>query len=207
MKVGDHVIRKTRIDKKKEVQPTLSIDLKDAIYRLGYVTHTNVKDLCEYLCHTLLIERKTFNDLSKYFQRGLIFEGSIIRGHLDNEQIEKRFNGRTGKVTIKFKRADYEAICSLGYALNVTPSRTVAILLDLAMNDPDIVDQYIKDYLTSEVTSSQMMELKYLLEYVNGSNEDQLTWTDFFKQIHEEKGSPMIDMKEIVNEYLNDKNY
>lgn len=205
LRVGQHKERKTRIDKKKEVKATLPVDLKDAIYRISYITLTPVKDICEHLCHSLVSERKTIDKLSKNFIRSIIYDDTIFRGHHDNPQINKRIPGKTTRVTIKFKRPDYEAIYNLSYALDLSPSRVVAVLLELAMSDITAVNQYIKDYLQRELPEYQMKELKLLLKYMNRTNTDHQSWASFLSYIYDEKGSPMLKMKEIITEYLNDK--
>ena len=205
MGAGNNKPRKTRSDKKKEVKATLSIDLKDAIYRLSFLTLTHVKDVCEYLCHAALNERKIIEKLSTNFLHDIRYSDTLFRGHLTNKQIEKRISGTTSRVTLKFKRADYEAIYSLSYALEVSPSRTTAILLDMSMKDISIVNQYVKDYLHDNLTHYQMSELKYLLAYLNRTNSDHHTWAALLGHIYEMKGSPMLEVKEIVQEFLDDK--
>ncbi|MDA6082696.1 hypothetical protein OSJ97_24410, partial [Escherichia coli] len=59
--------RKTRSDKKRDVKPTISIDLKNCIYRLSYITNTPVKDVIETICEKGLQSRKVMEYLSEYF--------------------------------------------------------------------------------------------------------------------------------------------
>lgn len=204
MREGYSKPRKTRSDKKKEVKATLSIALKNAIHRLSYITNTPIKDVCEKLCHELIIDRKIIDTLSGYFQHEVIYDGTMFRGHYDNVQIAKRFEGKTSIATMTFTRSDYDIIYKIAYALGVSPSRCVALLLDMAMRDINVVNQYIKDYLKKELSPYELEELKQLISYTNRSNVNHQTWASFLGYIYEQKGSPMFKMREIINEFLNE---
>ena len=65
--------RKVRSDKKRDVKPTISSNLKHCIYRLSYITSTPVKDVAETLCEKGLRSRKVMDYLSTYFRRDLKF--------------------------------------------------------------------------------------------------------------------------------------
>lgn len=196
-------MKQTRRDKKKEVKATLAIDLKDSIYRLSYITHTPIKDVCEYLCQAVIYEPKYIDVLHQYFQRDLITSSRNVKfGSRDNKRLAKRITATTERVTIKFKQIDYEVIFNLGYALDVSASRVVAILLDLAMKDINIVNLYIKQYLQHELTSTQISELKTLLAYVNQSGEVQHSWASLLSYIIDEIGSPAAKLRDTITKFL-----
>lgn len=138
--------RKKRSDMKREVKPLLPIDVKDAIYRISYKTHTPIKDVCEYLVVAAMNDRKILTELSACFQRNLKFEKTIFFGNLNKRRIKKRFDGYKETVTIKFKHTDYEFICELGYALDCRPTVVVAILLQVAIRNKNIIENYMKNH-------------------------------------------------------------
>lgn len=123
-------------------------------------------------------------------------------GSRDNKRLAKRITATTERVTIKFKQIDYEVIFNLGYALDVSASRVVAILLDLAMKDINIVNLYIKQYLQHELTSTQISELKTLLAYVNQSGEVQHSWASLLSYIIDEIGSPAAKLRDTITKFL-----
>lgn len=196
---------RTRIDKKKQIKATISIDLKDALFRIKHITRTPVKDVCEYLVHELLFDHKTYVELNKYMHHDVRLDDSTYRGHSTNQQISKHVGERTDRVTINFKRHDYDAIYNLSYALAISPSRTVGLLLDMAMSDLHIVNGYVKEYLQDNLNDGELKELKLLLRYVNNSNPDHQSWLALLTTILHKKGSAMLKIREIVQEFLSDR--
>lgn len=136
--------RKQRSDKKREVKPTLPLDVKDLIYRISNKTHTPVKDVCEYLTVMAMNDRRVLTDLSIYFQRNLKFENTIFFGSLKKRQIKKRVEGPRGTLSVKFKQRDYAFIYDICHALDCRPTIVVAILLQLAIRDKNIVEGYLR---------------------------------------------------------------
>ncbi|MED4888435.1 MULTISPECIES: hypothetical protein [Lysinibacillus] len=63
--------RKVRSDKKMDLKPTLTIELKDAIYRLSYVTNTLVKDVSAHLCAVAIDSVEIMKSIAKHFQRDI----------------------------------------------------------------------------------------------------------------------------------------
>ena len=195
---------RTRIDKKKQIKATIPIDLKDALFRIRHVTRTPVKDVCEYLVHELLFDHKTYVTLNEYMHHTIRLDDSTYRGHSTNPQISKHVGDRTDRVTINFKRDDYDAIYNLSYALAISPSRTVGLLLGMAMADLNIVNGYVKEYLKDNLNDGELKELKLLLRYVNNSNPDHLSWMALLTTIRK-KGSAMLKIREIIQEFLSDR--
>lgn len=198
IRVGE---RKQRSDKKKEVKPTLPLDLKDAIYRISYITYTPVKDVCEKLCVEVMRDQKILSNLSMYFQRDIRIGSTLYIGKLENKHIKKRIECEKEKVTIKFKREDYEIIYALGYALDCSPTRVVAILLQIAMLDMRIVNGYIKQYLESELTESQMKELKGLMKYINEVSDTHHSWASLLSRVVDEVGK-VTRIKDAISDFL-----
>lgn len=193
--------RRVRSDKKKEVKPLLSINLKDAIYRLSYITHSPVKDVCEQLCIAVMNDRKIITDLSMFFIRDIRIDSTIYLGRSENKRLKKRIEGARERVTIKFKAKDYAFIYDLAYALDCSPSRVVAVLLEIAMQDIRIVNQYIKQHLENELTEAQMKELRNIMRYINTVNDTNLPWASLLSQIFDEVG-PIARLKDAITEFL-----
>lgn len=193
--------RKERSDKKKEVKPSIPTELKDAIYRISYITYTPVKEICEQLCIAVMTDQKILTDLSTFFIRDIRIGSTFYLGELDNRHIKKRVDGSKERITIKFRRADYEVIYGLGYALDCSPSRVVAILLQLAMQDIRIVNRYIKRHLENELSEAQMKELKSVLRYINNMNNTHHSWASLLSQIFDDVG-PVSRIKDAITDFL-----
>lgn len=203
-KVQKGSVRKARSDKKREVQPVINIELKDAIYRLSYITYTPVKDVCERLCFYVLNDNYAINQLAQYFKRDVRLGNTLYCGHISNKSVSKRESGENERVTVRFKQSEYDSIAIFGYALDCTPSRTVAILLNIAMRNIAYVNRYIKEYLEGNLTEIQMRELRGILKYVNHTSDKKQSWMAILGAIVDEVNSPIARVKDVIGEFLDD---
>ena len=89
--------RKVRSDKKVDVKPTLNIELKDAVYRLSYVTRQPVKNVGEELCVLAFHTNEIIIRLVPYFQRDIKIGKTLYMGRADNKQMIKRLPGHNEK--------------------------------------------------------------------------------------------------------------
>lgn len=194
--------RVQRSDKKRDVKPTLKLDLKDVIYRLSHITYTPVKDVCPSLCMMVLKDRQTIENLSQFFKRDLLFDNTMFRGHVTNQTIEKRINVPGERVTIRFSQSEYANIALLAFALDCTVSRVTAILLEISMSQIRFVNEYVKDYLRHELSESQMREFKEILRYVNRNGESHHSWFSLLAHVVDEVGSPANRIKEAISSFI-----
>lgn len=197
--------RSIRSDKKRDVKPTIGLDLKDALYRLSHLTFTPVKEVCQQMAIMVLYDRKTIELLSKYFKRDLLTDRTIYIGNMENQTIAKRLKGRGERVTIRFTQKEYEALALLSFSLDCTTSRTVALLLEISMRNVRFINRYIKQYLTEHLSDSQMRELQAILRYTNREGESHHSWASLLAYVAEEVGGPVARIKEAVNEFLDMK--
>lgn len=195
-------VRGQRSDKKRDVKPTLKLDLKDVIYRLSHITYTPVKDVCPSLCMMVLKDRQTIENLSQYFKRDLLFDNTMFRGHVSNETIQKRINVPGERVTIRFSQSEYSSIALLAFALDCTVSRATAILLEISMSQIRFVNEYVKEYLSHELSESQLREFKEILRYVNRNGESHHSWFSLLAHVVDEVGSPVNRIKEAISSFI-----
>ncbi|MBQ0137936.1 MAG: hypothetical protein KBT36_01420 [Kurthia sp.] len=196
--------RKVRSDKKREVKPRLPIETKEAIYRISHITHMPVKDVCEYLTTFALRNLQIIDSLSKYFKRSIRFNTTYFLGDINVPTVHKRLGIPGELVTIKFKSADYETISTLAYALDCTPTRTTAILLELAATNIQAVNQYVYEYLIEELSESQISELRKVLSHVNRYNNDNSSWLSILSALVGDVRPATRKLQEIVEEFLSD---
>ena len=195
--------RKVRSDKKKEIKPVLSIRTKDLIYRLSYITHTPVKDVCEWLCIHVINDRNNISHLSRYFVRDVWVGNTLYCGDITNKGFKKRVLGLSGRVTTRFKQPTYEVIAILSYALDCTPTRTVAILLDIAVKDIVTVNEYVKRFLNDNLTKNQMRELRAVLTEVNRNNHVNSSWATLLSHIVDNSNVPVTRIRDAIGDFLN----
>lgn len=196
------VERKERSDKKREVKPVLAIEVKDAIYRISHITHTPIKDVCEYLTVFALRDKETIDILSKHLKRSIAINNTYYRGDLDAPTIRKRLRVPTDLITVKFIKTDYEIISALAYALDVTPTRVTAILLTSASRNIKAVNAYVREYMLGELTNGQMRELREVLTYVNRYNNDISSWVSLLSTIVGDIRPATKKLREMVEDFF-----
>lgn len=196
------VTRKVRSDKKREVKPVIKLELKDAIYRLSYITYTPVKDVAARLCDYIINDNRMISHYSQYFQRDIRLSNTLYFGHLSNKRFTKRDPGENDRITVRFTQKEYDSIAVLSYALDCTPSRTVAILLYTAMRNIEYVNRYVKEYLDGQLSENQMRELRGVLKYVNHTSDAQQSWMALLGNIIDEVSAPVTRVKDVVSEFL-----
>lgn len=194
--------RKVRSDKKREVKPLIATEVKDAIYRISHITHTPVKDVCEFLVVYVANDRQSLDTLSRHFKRSINVNRTYYVGHIDAEPISKRLSGNREKVTTKFMRQDYEVICALAYAMDCTPTRATAILLTQAVRNVSAVNAYVREYLNDELTDSQMRDLRQVLSYVHRYNNDNYSWASVLSAIVGDVRPATRSLRELVSEFI-----
>lgn len=195
--------RKVRSDKKRDVKPFINLELKDAIYRLSYITKTPVKDVCEQLCLNAVDNEVIINDISHYFRRKVYIDSTFYMGHIDNPRIYyKNQSIQTERISLRITNDLYEFIHSLSYALDCSLARATAILLEKGMQDIAFINRYINTYLTKTMDERSKKELQKILDYINGETEEGYSIASLLSYIVDEFKKPMQTTKEAINEFV-----
>lgn len=194
--------RKVRSDKKRDVKPVIKIELKDAIYRLSYITHTPVKDVAESMIDYGSKSKGVIDELSLSFRRVVRTNNTLYRGSMDNPRVNKRDVGYCERITVKLPQQLYETIYALAYALDVSPSRVCALLLDACMRDFRFINAYVTRYLSRKMTDQQLEELKLILQYVNEDAEEKMSIATLLSIIVDEVSAPVSRIKDAVSEFI-----
>jgi hypothetical protein len=198
-------IRKVRIDKKRDVKPTISINLKDCIYRLSYITNTPVKDVAEILCEKGLQSRKVIEYLSRYFRRDFQFLNTVYFGDWGKESLQRKYqSGKNKRITIRFTQTSYENIFSLSCALDVTPSKATALLLDASIRNTNLLNAFVKTYLHNHIDEERMKELKQVLKYINKNNpyQEEISWFALLAMIFEDVKESTGNVRTIIHNWM-----
>lgn len=197
--------RKTRSDKKRDIKPTVSINLKNCIYRLSYITNTPVKDITETLCIKGIRSRKVIDYLSQYFRRSYDFRSTVYIGDLERESLQRKFqSSKNERITTRFTTDFYEEIVQLANALDVTPSKATALLLDASIRNTNLLDAFVKMHLHDHLDKNRMKELKQVLKYVNCNNpyNEQISWFSLFSFIIDEVKESTSNAKDTIVKWL-----
>lgn len=148
------------------------MELKDLIYTIHYVTSTPVKDVGEIICRVAMNDDQIIERLATHFVRGV---------HLNNVYynkgqriIDKRIGGERGRISIRFSQTDYDTIAAIAYALDCSPSRAVAIIIDLAIQDGRAVGQYLKWHTPARLGLNQYKALTGILNKLGITDTERL---------------------------------
>lgn len=194
--------RKIRSDKKRDVKPTINIDLKDAIYRLAYITQTAVKDVCEQLVRYAINDGDILGELALNFKRDIRLHNTFFNGHRNFNPIAKREGGETERISLRLVENDYEILTALAYALDVRPTRVCALLLDAGMSDYRFVNNYVMRYLHGKISDQNTKELREILRYMNKVSGEHHTMASLLSAIVDEVREPVTRIKEAVGEFV-----
>ena len=207
MKRGAEVLgeslRKRRSDKKRDVKPTIDVNLKDAIYRLSFVTRTPVKEVCEELCLYSINNRKTRDNISNYIRRDIRLDNTFFNGNREREELPINTKGETERISLRLTSEVHEMVNVLAYGLDCTVSKACALLLHEGMNDFEFVNHYVRKYLEDSLDEHTLREVEKIVSYVEKENgESKDSWAAVLSAMVDEVKKPVITAKEVVGEFL-----
>lgn len=194
-----------RTVKKRDVKPTIKLELKDSIYQLSSLTFMPVKDVCVELCSYVIHDRDSIKKLSTMFKRDLRFENTMFLGNVSNETVTKKLNGYGERISLRFSQIQYDNVSLLAFALDCTVSRATAILLEMSMSEIKFINQFVKNYLKKELSASQLRQFQQILKYVNKHTERQQSWASLLAHVMDEIGIPASRLKDYFNEFIDTK--
>ncbi len=203
--VTDTKKRKTRSDKKRDVKPTISNNLRECVYRLSYITNTPVKDVVEILCEKGLKSRKVIDYLSQHFRRNFQYLNTVFIGNFERESLQHKYqSGKNVRITTRFNSIIYEDISSLAYALDVTPSKATALLLEASVRNTNILNAFVKTYLHGQIDNSRMKELKQVLKYINKNNpyKEEISWFALLSMIFDDIKDSTSNVKDKIHSWI-----
>lgn len=196
--------RKVRSDKKIDLKPSIPIPLKEAVYRLSFITQTPVKNVAEYLIIEGLQNSEIIGDLSIYFKREIKINSTIYRGNITNPTIKKRDSTvQLDRISLRVKLSTYNLIAALSYALDCSKAKVCALLIEHSMNNLTIVNHYVENYLKSQLDRNRMSELKRLMQFINKNNKkEEHSWATLFSHIVSEVNAPIQSVKDVVDDFI-----
>lgn len=158
--------RKQRIDRKIDVKSTMSTILKNQLYEFAELSNEPVKNIAEKLCVRGMISLYLMTDLSKWLRRDYRYSNTIVLGHSERPRLKLTSRGETGKVSMRFMINDYDQLCNLAYALDLTPSSTATVLIRVTTTNDEFMNEFVEGL--SKIDEVQRMEVKQFLSKVWG---------------------------------------
>ncbi|MEW9673597.1 hypothetical protein [Ammoniphilus sp. 3BR4] len=170
---GDkHRVRKVRSDRKRQIQPVISVEFYDCLARISFITTTPIKNVGETLCIEGLRSQKVIHQLSSYFRRDYPFHndfGDLILYPGDSTRMPitvDRGEGETSRISIRFLQEQHDRLSQLAYSLDLTISSATTLLLERALY-MDIGLEYIEKHIQSNIDNQRMEQLQEVLLYMN----------------------------------------
>lgn len=199
-------VRKVRSDKKRDVKPTVPLMLKECVDRLSYITNRPIKDISEEICIHGLYSRKVTELLSEKFRRNYNFKNTVFVGDLNRESVQKeKIKGIKERITIRFQQDIYEKINSLSYALDVTPTKATALLLDATIRNSEFINQFLEKHIVEELDVNRQRELKAILKFINKNNpyNKEVTLSALVAYYFDEIKSGLISFQDFLDRLKN----
>jgi len=115
--------------------------------------------------------------------------------------------GDCERITIRVTKDVNEILEDLAYCMGCAKARVTAALIENAISDFIIVDEYVKGFLEDGLDKQKMRELKKLMNYVNDNESgNDYTWASMLSVIVDEVKSTTNTLlsgpNEIIEEYL-----
>lgn len=181
--------RKGRSDKKRDIKPTVSIELKDCIYRLSFITDTPIKDVIEEILIAGSGRLKIISYLSKYFLRDIKISNTLYLGDNNRVPVQKRtYTGNTERISTRVTQEMHDGLAALAFSMDCSISKACALLLDATVRDVDFVNDFARKYIERNVDEKRMGELRKVLKYINAGNpyDERISWASLLTYLMDE---------------------
>ncbi|TCP24485.1 hypothetical protein EV207_12545 [Scopulibacillus darangshiensis] len=163
--------RKIRADKKRDVKPTIPIQLYETVSRLSYITSVPIKDVGVIISKRGLYSTAVLEYLSSFIKRDYWANNNVLyAGHLEGETFSFEKGIQKRRITMRFSQKDHDQLARLAYSLDIPPSSATGALLALSVKNTDIINSYISNHVKSELDAVRMKQLKEIYKYITKNN-------------------------------------
>lgn len=182
--------RKVRVDKKTDIKPFVSNELRSCIYRLAFITDTPAKDVIEEILKSGVQRDKVISYLSQYFLKDIRIKNVVYFGEKERVPVKTRgFSTVTNpRIFTRVSSELHDVLSVFSYAMECSLSLTCTLLIEATVKDTDFVDDFAKKFISDKVDADRMEELKKVLKYINAGNpfDERITWSTLLNHIVED---------------------
>lgn len=197
--------RKTRSDKKREIKPTLQQKYFELIHQLSYVSDQPLKVVGEEICMRGICSQDVIEYLSQYFVRDYSFSKySFYLGTFDRDSYVLP-KGEKRRITLRFHRDFYEKIAKLAFSMDKTISSTTALLIETAIQNTCVVNDYLTEYIETNLDPQRTKTLKAFIRFINKNSpfsDVEITLSSVIAYYVEELMDQTKDFKESINDWI-----
>lgn len=184
--------------KKREVKPFLSIETKDTIYKISYVTGHSVKRICEEFCKHSFKSGLAF-ELSPYFNRSICIDGTSFEGSQNNEKFEP-LSLENERVSMTLDANVHEYAYQLSYAIGCSVAKVVAYAIEKSMCDFDFLNQYTKELLINNRNFEKSKPILKIIDSYNRNNEEEINLITLLLYIADEYTRLEVGMDDVLKD-------
>lgn len=197
--------RKVRSDKKRSINPTVSLELRDCIYRLAFITETPIKDVIADILIEGSQRKKPMDHLSRYFIRDVRIGNSLYMG--DNQRIavnRQSSSGKTVRISTRVTQGMYSDLEGIAYSMGSSVSKACALLLDATIRDVAFVNEFVRNYIEANVDAERMKELQKVLKYINAGNpyDERMSWPTLLSYLVDEVKTGTEKLQDTVTDFV-----
>lgn len=197
--------RKVRSDKKRSINPTVSLELRDCIYRLAFITETPIKDVIADILIEGSQRKKPMDHLSQYFIRDVRIGNSLYMG--DNQRMavnRQSSSGKTVRISTRVTQGMYSDLEGIAYSMGSSVSKACALLLNATIRDVEFVNEFVRNYIEANVDAERMKELQKVLKYINAGNpyDERMSWPTLLSYLVDEVKEGAEKLQDTVTEFV-----
>jgi predicted DNA-binding protein len=201
--------RKARKDKKRDVNPVISIELYDCIARLSYITSRPIKVIGELICQTGVESDSVIEILSPHFRRSFWLNDHInFPGRKNQFPIKvDRGEGDRKRISLRFSQEFHERIGELAYALDLPVATAVTLLLETSIRYTTVVHDCIETYVEKNLDEKRLAQLKKIIEYIDQCDPtgEKMTISKLLiGKLAKDFMNSAKNIKEVLNKWIDD---
>ena len=126
-------------------------------------------------------------------------------GDLSRESLQRKCqSGKNERITTRLTQGAYEDVFSLACALDVTPSKATALLLEASIRNTNLLNAFVKTYLHDHLDEMRMKELKQVLKYINKNNpyNEEISWFTLLSMIFDDIKEGTINVRKVIGHWM-----
>lgn len=197
--------RKVRSDKKRSINPTVSLELRDCIYRLAFITETPIKDVIADILIEGSQRKKPMDHLSQYFIRDVRIGNALYMGDNQRMAINRQSStDKTVRISTRVTQGMYSDLEGIAYSMGSSVSKACALLLDATIRDVEFVNEFARKYIEANVDEKRMKELQKVLKYINAGNpyDERMSWPTLLSYLVDEVKEGAEKLQDTVTEFV-----
>lgn len=196
--------RRERSDKKKSINPTVSLELYDTVCRLAYVCTGSVKDVGHTIISLGLSSQQVIESLSSNFRRPYFFDDNVMfNGHANQPKYNPVVGPSQKRMSLRFYNFEYDKLTELAYAMDSNRSKATAAVLETSLCNQHVLSDTLARYVQRKFDEKRLQQLNQVLQFINASspNED-VTLSGMIGYLFSRVGQKTKKITQVVTDWM-----